>query len=52
LPLITNKDIITQPYESYFLIEGRLTKADDDSGSYADTDKVTLANNGLMYLFN
>ena len=47
---ITTKDIITHPHESYLLIEGRLTKG--DSSSFAATDKVTLANNGLMYLFN
>ena len=49
---ITTKDIITHPYDSYLLIEGRLTKATDDNASYANTDKVTLANNGLMYLFS
>jgi hypothetical protein len=49
---VTTKDTIIHPYESYLLIEGRLTKATDDSALYADADKVTLANNGLMYLFS
>ena len=49
---ITTKDIIVHPFESYLLIEGRLPKATDDSAAYGDTDKVTLANNGLMYLFS
>jgi hypothetical protein len=50
---ITTKDTITHPYDSYLLIEGRLMKVTDDgTTSYADADTVTLANNGLMYLFS
>ena len=46
---ITTKDTITHPFESYLLIEGRLTKED---AAYGDKDKAALANNGLMYLFS
>ena len=38
------------PAESYLLFEGRLTKA--DGTAYANADAVTLAHNGLMYLFS
>ena len=47
---ISQKDLITHPSESYILIEGRLTKANGES--YANGDKITLVNNGLMYLFD
>ena len=52
--IISTKDTITHPHESYLLIEGRLTKAEGEGNDafYKDTDKVTLANNGLMYLFS
>ena len=51
---ITTKDTITHPHESYLLIEGRLTKAEGEGDAiyYKDADRVTLANNGLMYLFS
>ena len=51
---INTKDTITHPHESYLLIEGRLTKAEGEGEAayYKDTDRVTLANNGLMYLFS
>ena len=47
---IPNQDIFTHPCESYLLVEGRLTK--DDGAAYADTDVITLSNNGIMHLFS
>ena len=38
------------PSEAYLVFEGRLFKT--DGTSYADTDVVTLAHNGIMHLFN
>ena len=46
---IEQQDLFTLPSESYLLVEGRLVKA--DGTSYADTDAITLVNNGIMYLF-
>ena len=48
--IIETQDIITHPSESYLEFEGQLTKA--DGTRYADDDVVTLANNGIMHLFN
>ena len=47
---IETQDLFTHPSESYLIIEGRLTKS--DGAAYADTDAVTLTNNGLMHLFS
>jgi hypothetical protein len=47
---IERKDLITHPSKSCLQVEGRLIKAD---GIVNDADaKVTLVNNGLMYLFS
>ena len=48
---IEQQDLFTLPSEAYILVEGRLTKS-SDGASYADTDAITLVNNGIMYLFN
>ena len=47
---IEQQDLLTLPSEAYLLVEGRLLKA--DGTSYADTDAITLVNNGIMYLFS
>ncbi|XP_065642285.1 uncharacterized protein LOC136073920 [Hydra vulgaris] len=47
---IENSDSLFHPHESYLKIEGRLVKA--DRTSYANTDAITLAHNGLMPLFD
>ena len=47
---IEQQDLFTLPSEAYLLVEGRLLKA--DGTSYADTDAITLVNNGIMYLFS
>ena len=47
---IEQQDLFTLPSEAYILVEGRLLKA--DGTSYADTDVVTLVNNGIMHLFS
>ena len=47
---IEQQDLFALPSEAYLLVEGRLLKA--DGTSYADTDVVTLANNGIMHLFS
>ena len=46
---IETQDICMPPSESFLIIEGRLTKADNNS--YANDDLVTLTNNGVMHLF-
>ena len=46
---IETQDIFTHPSESYLIIKGRLLKA--DGTAYAHANRVTLANNGIMYLF-
>ena len=38
------------PSESFLIIEGKLTKKADDT-VYANDDRITLTNNGLMHLF-
>ena len=47
--VIETQDIFTHPSKSYLIIEGRLTKADNDS--YGDNDLVSLTNNAMMHLF-
>ena len=46
---IETQDIFTHPSESYLIIEGRLLKA--DGTNYNRANRITLANNGIMYLF-
>ena len=46
---IETQDIFTHPSESYLIIKGRLLKA--DGTAYARANRVTLSNNGIMYLF-
>ena len=46
---IETQDIFTHPSESYLIIEGRLLKA--DGTAYDRANRVTLVNNGIMYLF-
>src|SRR5678816_2655715 len=43
---IEQQDLFCHPAESYLLIEGRLTKT--DGTAYANTDVVSITNNGLM----
>ena len=47
---IETQDIFTHPSESLLIIEGKLTKKADDT-VYANDDRITLTNNGLMHLF-
>ena len=47
--VIATQDLFTHPSESFLIIEGRLTKADETA--YANADNVSLTNNGMMYLF-
>ena len=47
---IESQDVYTHPAESFLVIEGQLTKANNTV--YADADHVTLTNNGMMYLFS
>src|SRR5678815_4003613 len=47
---IEQQDLYCHPAESYLLIEGRLTKT--DGTAYANTDVVSITNNGLMHLFS
>src|SRR5688572_18056474 len=47
---IESQDLFCHPAESYLLIEGTLTKA--TGAAYADTDVVSITNNGLMHLFS
>ena len=46
---IETQDIFTHPSKSFLIIEGRLTKADDNS--YANNDLISLTNNDVMHLF-
>ena len=46
---IETQDIFTHPSESYLIITGQLLKA--DGTPYDAANRVTLANNGIMYLF-
>ena len=47
---IEQRDLFSDPSESYLIFEGRLTK--NDGTAYADADAVALCNNGMMYLFS
>ena len=47
---IESQDVFTHPSESYWIFEGRLTKA--DSTAYANADEVALTNNAIMHLFS
>ena len=47
---IENKDQFLHLHNSYLLIEGQVSKADNTT--YADADLITLTNNGLLYLFS
>ena len=44
---IESQDVFTHPSESYFIFEGRLTKA--DGTVYANADEVALTNNAMMH---
>lgn len=46
---IETQDLFLHPAESYLLVEGRLQK--NDGTAYANADLVSLAHNGIMYLF-
>jgi hypothetical protein len=46
---VTSKDAIVHPAGSYLLIEGRLLKK-ADGAAYANGDKVTFINDGIMFL--
>ena len=46
---IETQDTFTHPSESYLIIKGQLLKA--DGTAYNRANRVTLANNGIMYLF-
>ena len=46
---IETQDIFTHPSESYLIITGQLLKA--DGTPYNAANRITLANNGIMYLF-
>ena len=47
---VESPDVFTYPSESYFIFEGRLTKA--DGTAYASEDEVALTNNAIMHLFS
>ena len=46
---IETQDIFTHPSESLLIIEGRLTK--NNNNSYGNDDLVSLTNNAMMHLF-
>ena len=48
--IIETTDTIRHPAASYLLIEGKLSK--EDGTAFGEGDKITLSNNGLMYLFS
>ncbi|XP_065650786.1 uncharacterized protein LOC136078897 [Hydra vulgaris] len=48
---IEQQDLFTLPSEAYLLFEGQLVKLADGT-AYANTDTVTLTNNGIMHLFS
>ena len=58
--VIEAQDIYTHPAESYLIVDGRLTLANNravnpvanDEKSLLDDEVVTLINNGIMYLFS
>ena len=47
---IENQDQFLHLYNSYLLVEGEVSKADNNR--YADADLVAHTNNGLLYLFS
>ena len=47
---VNQDNMFTLPSKAYLLFEGRLLKTDETS--YANTDSVTLAHNGIMHLFD
>ena len=47
---IESQDVFAHPIESYFIFEGRLTKADNTAN--ANADEVALTNNAIMHLFS
>ena len=47
--VIETQDIFTHSSESFLIIEGRLSKADNNS--YANADLISLTNNGIMHIF-
>ena len=48
--VIESQDEFFHPSQAYLLMEGQLLK--DDNSEYGAEDKITLVNNGLMYLFS
>ena len=48
--IIENQDQFLHLQNSYLLIEGEASKA--DNARYADADLIALTNNGLLYLFS
>ena len=46
---IETQDILTHPRESFLIIEGRLTK--NNNNNYGDNDLISLTNNAMMHLF-
>ncbi|XP_065667831.1 uncharacterized protein LOC136088098 [Hydra vulgaris] len=48
---IEQQDLFTLPFEAYLLFEGQLVKLAGGT-AYANTDAVTLTNNGNMHLFS
>ncbi len=48
--IIENQDLFYLPSKSFLTIKGKLTKS--DGAALADTDAVTLVNNGIMFLFD
>ncbi|XP_065650900.1 uncharacterized protein LOC136079113 [Hydra vulgaris] len=47
---IDQTDLYTLPSKAYILVEGTLLK--NDWTAYANTDAISLKNNGVMYLFD
>ncbi|XP_065674049.1 uncharacterized protein LOC136090994 [Hydra vulgaris] len=47
---VEQQDLFTLPSEAYLLFEGQLVKL--DGTAYANTDVVTLTNNGITHLFS
>ncbi|XP_065667678.1 uncharacterized protein LOC136087972 [Hydra vulgaris] len=47
---IDQTDLYTLPSKAYILVEGTLLK--NDGTAYANTDVISLINNGIMYLFD
>ena len=47
---IESQDIYTHPAESFLIVEGKLVK--NAGGVYDDNNKISLINNGIMYLFS